>query len=266
MRIAVKLNSISNRTLTLLRKLNQKKYRYQEKLFLAEGGRTVEQIIANGKVEITELLFDESQSYWQEKQWENTTQSIDASIVDAADFAEVSDTENPQGVIALCRMPPEVDLQDLAQKSGIILATDAIQDPGNMGTIIRTASWFGITGLLSGKGSVDLFHPKVVRSTAGATGSIPYANVDLNEELTFFEERDWQIILLDAGPDAVSLKEIEGAEKTMVVTGNEASGVDASLFNDGRQKVRISSPENKSGVESLNAAIASSIALYSLLS
>lgn len=260
----MKLNSISNRTLTLLRKLNQKKYRYQEKLFLAEGSRTVEQIISNGRVEVKELFFDESQNYWQEKQWENITHSIDASIINSGDFSEVSDTDNPQGVMALCRMPREVDLHDLVQKGGIILATDAIQDPGNMGTIIRTASWFGITGLLSGRGTVDLFHPKVVRSTAGATGSIPYANVDLNEELTFFEERDWQTILLDAGTDAISLKEIEGVEKTIVVTGNEARGVDASLFNDGRQKVRIPSPENQSGVESLNAAIATSIALYSL--
>lgn len=262
----MKPNSVSNSTLTLLRKLNQKKYRYREQLFLAEGSRTVEQIISNGKVAVKELLFDESQHYWQQHRWETMIKSMEASLVDGGDFAEVSDTDNPQGVMALCMMPPETDLQNLTRQPGIILAADAIQDPGNMGTIIRTASWFGVRGLLSGRGTVDLFHPKVVRSTAGATGSIPYTNVDLDETLNFLEEKGWETVLLDAGTDSKSLKEIPGRDKMIIVAGNEANGINEDLFKAGRQKARIPSPVHQSEVESLNAAIATSIALYSLSS
>jgi TrmH family RNA methyltransferase len=259
----LKLEAISNRKLTLLRKLNQKKYRWKEQLFLVEGARAVEQIIQNEQLDIRELFFDESQKYWERNAWERYAKAIDSSQVAANQFAEVSDTHNPQGVIALCRMPAESDLKELASQSGIIIATDAIQDPGNMGTIIRTACWFGVKGLLLSKGTVDLFHPKVVRAAAGATGVIPYMNVELQKSLPFFEEGGWQIILLDAGSKATALKEIERQDKMLLVVGNEANGIDPTLFNQSRPKVCIGPREN-GGIESLNAAIAAGIALYAL--
>lgn len=178
---------ISNRKLTLLRKLNRKKYRRLKYLFLAEGERAVRQIIKNGLVAIDELFFDESQQFWQQEPWKSLASAIHSSIILKRDFDSVSDTENPQGVIALCKMPEEAQPEILASQSGVMIAADAVQDPGNLGTMIRTASWFSVNGILSGKGTVDLFHPKVVRSTAGATGVIPYINGNLSELLTFLK-------------------------------------------------------------------------------
>jgi TrmH family RNA methyltransferase len=252
---------ISNRKLTLLRKLQRKKYRKKEELFLAEGARAVQQIVENKRVSIRGLYFDESQHYWEKNPWESFVESINSSIVEKKDYADVSDTDHPQGAIALCCIPEEAAVQNLANKEGVIIASDGIQDPGNLGTIIRTASWFGVLGFLSGKGTVGLFHPKVVRATAGATGVLPHANVKLSESLSFFENRGWHILLLDAGEDSLPLKELEKREKTIIVIGNEAYGVDSSLCVQPRTKVRIASPQN-SGVESLNAGVAASIALY----
>src|SRR5699024_2671637 len=189
------LKSISNRNLKLLRKLNRKKYRRKEQLFLAEVARTVEQIIDNKIISVEELFFDENQHFCEQPLWEPVAKAVESSLVPERDFATVSDTANPQGVIALCHIPPEINLTELANRSGVIIAADAIQDPGNMGTIIRTACWFGATGFLSGKGTVDLFHPKVVRATAGATGVVSYANVNLQKSLPVFEQQDWKIIL-----------------------------------------------------------------------
>lgn len=256
--------SISNRKLTLLRKLNQKKYRYQEQLFLLEGARAVEQVLENKSIEVEALFFDESQQYWNQNYWKEAAKKIDSYIIPADEFVEVSDTDTPQGVLAMCRMPKESTIEELASQQGIIIALDAVQDPGNLGTIIRTATWFGVKGILSGKGTVDLFHPKVVRGTAGATGVIPHMNGILTELLPKLERAGWPVFFLDAVEDAVPLAEISSLDQAVLVVGNEAHGVNSEHLTNGSRKVRISATGHQVGVESLNAAVAASIALYDI--
>lgn len=256
------MDTISNRQLKLLRKLGRKKYRDQEALFLLEGGRAVMQLIVNGTVAVEGLFFDESQRWWEGNEWQDPAKKFPSASIDAKDFAKVSDTDNPQGVLALCRMPQEQSLEKLARASGIIVATDAIQDPGNLGTIVRTASWFGVTGLLCGKGTVDLFHPKVVRSTAGATGTIPFRNSVLGKDLDILEHAGWETVLLDGGEGSVDIRSLPSSEKRILVVGNEAHGLSPELLSARRTKAMIQSPAGKAQVESLNASIALSIALY----
>lgn len=256
------LSSASNRQVTLLRKLNRKKYRQKEQLFLIEGDRAVEQVLQNNVITVESLFFDEAQQYWQQQPWKAHSNLMAAHILPEDIFAEVSDTDNPQGVLGMCQIPDETTVAKLNDSSGIVIALDAIQDPGNLGTIIRTAAWFGASGIISGKGTVDLFHPKVVRGTAGATGILPHMNGDLSDIFPQLEENGWSVFLLDAGADSVPLADISSTEKAVLVAGNEAHGVDAKLTSNGRQKVRISSRVKNTGVESLNAAVATSIALY----
>lgn len=257
----MKLSPASNTRLTLLRKLYRKKYRQKEQLFIIEGERAVLQVIKNGLIRVDSLYFDEKSNFFDEPDWEAAIAQVESFNIESTTFREIADTDNPQGVLALCEVPPESMVQDLAGAQGIIVATDGLQDPGNMGTIIRTASWFGAKGILAGKGSVDLFNPKVVRSTAGATGSLPYLNADLDADLPLFEQQGWKVVLLDAGPGARELRSAEKTGKTILVVGNEANGIRSSLA-DGRIKTRISSPVSSPRVESLNASIALSIALY----
>ncbi|MDR8393124.1 RNA methyltransferase [Aliifodinibius sp. S!AR15-10] len=259
------MDSISNRQRKLLRKLQQKKYREKEQLFLVEGERAVEQVIENGILMIEGLFFDERSALWQNSRWSERVAGLSSVAVDTDTFLELADTQNPQGILALCQMPQEADLDELAKNDGVIVATDRIQDPGNLGTIVRTAAWFDAIGLLLGKGTVDLFNPKVVRSTAGTTGALPFANVDLQYTLNDFAERRWQILLLDASTGAENLRALDTPAKTVLVIGNEANGIDASLLQGtNRRKIEIPSPAEKLKVESLNASIALSIALYAL--
>lgn len=255
---------ISNRKLTLLRKLNRKKYREKEKLFFIEGARAVEQLMTNGAVNIQEVYFDRSALYWQQQPWSEITNDYSCALIDEKHFAEVSDTDNPQGVMAVCAMPDEKSIEELLQQQGIVIATDRIQDPGNLGTIIRTAAWFGVRSLLSGKGTVDLFHPKVVRSTAGATGMLGHRNVRLADVLPEFEENGWEVLVLDGGKTAQNIREVKPPDRAILIIGNEANGVNENLMNETRKRVRIPSKGTQKGVESLNAGIASGIALYGL--
>lgn len=232
------------------------KYRKRMGLFLAEGVRCVEQILENGNIEIEGLVI--------QKGWNPDQLSVTADQpfyeLDASDFEAVADTDSPQGIVAVCKIPEESSMENLSQKSGVILATDSIQDPGNLGTIIRTACWFDVVGILFGTGTVDPFHPKVVRSTAGATGVLPYLTGDLNDLLKTLDHDHWSAFLLDAGEGSKNLEERPKSEKSILVVGNEGNGISDELFENGRHRIRISGNPNR--VESLNAAIACSIALY----
>ncbi|MDZ7658598.1 RNA methyltransferase [Fodinibius sp.] len=258
------LSTASNRQQTLLRKLNRKKYRYKERLFLLEGARAVQQVVANQEIEIQALFFDESQRYWEQADWKRIIDELEVATLSRELFMEVSDTDTPQGVLALCEMPTEMTPEELADKSGLIVALDGLQDPGNLGTIIRTAGWFGISGIISGKGTVDMFHPKVVRGTAGATGTIPFMNGELSEVFDTLERENWEVFLLDAGAESKALHEISSLKKGVIVVGNEGHGIRDELMTANRSSVRIPSPVGSKNVESLNAAIAASIALYDL--
>lgn len=250
------MQSASNNQLKTWKKLLMGKYRKKMGLFIAEGVRCVEQILENGRVEVMELLI--------QKGWKPDQLSIESELpvyeLEPSDFQSVSDTETPQGVVAVCKILMESKLEDLAQKNGIILATDAIQDPGNLGTIIRTACWFDVAGILFGTGTVDPFHPKVVRSTAGATGVLPYLSGNLSELLTAFEADNWLTFLLDAGPDSENLFDIKPKDKSILVVGNEGNGISDELMGSGRNRIKIQG--NSDLVESLNASVACSVALY----
>lgn len=251
------MRKASNNEIKLLRKLNRKKYREKEQRFIVEGERAVEQVVENGLVEVETVFVVEGKAVSDQL-------SALSVCVEPEVFNEVADTDNPQGILVVCKMPDEIHPQNLVGELGIIVATDAIQDPGNMGTILRTAAWFGAKALIVGKGSVDVYHPKVVRSTAGATGSIPVLSGVLQEIFKELENSGWDILLLDAGDGSLSLGSVQPREKTVLVVGNEGNGINEALLNSGRKKVKIESAGNSERVESLNAAVAVSIALWAI--
>ena len=251
------MQKASHNQIKLLRKLGQKKHREKEQLFLVEGERAVEQVLENKLIEVHSVFIEETKA----DSYQLATHNF---LLEKEIFNEISDTENPQGMIAVCRMPEEVDPETLKTDTGLIIATDAIQDPGNLGTIIRTASWFGCKALLSGKGTVDIFNPKVVRSTAGATGSLPFYNGELNEIFSIMENAGWNILLLDGNPGAELIHEIEKKDRTILVVGNEANGISPELLTPERKRVMIPSYSDQRQVESLNAAIAAGIALWTV--
>ena len=248
----------SNNQLKLLKKLLMRKYRKKERLFIAEGARCVEQILVNGFIKVREVFADESHA----KSFSFIPETIPLYITDGGTLADLSDTENTQGILALCEIPEEQRPAKITEQQGVIVAMDALQDPGNAGTIIRTAAWFGAQAILSGTGTVDIYHPKVVRSTAGATGALPILTGELTDLLPLFDAAGWSILLLDGGKDSSNIKILPRREKQLIVVGNEGSGIQKNIFNHGYSTVRI--PGHSGSVESLNAAVACSVGLFQL--
>lgn len=243
----------------LLRKLLQRKHREKEHLFLVEGERGVEQVLESEFIDVVSVFVEEGQ--------ESSFQfgkNISLCVLEKSLIGEISDTENPQGILALCTMPKPVSIESLVSSQGVIIATDAIQDPGNLGTMIRTASWFGAKGILLGIGTVDMFNPKVVRSTVGATGSLPFLSGNMNDLLHQFENNGWNVLLLDGNKGATPINQINRSEKTILVAGNEANGISKELISQKRTRALIPSKNPSRTVESLNAAVALSIALWSV--
>jgi TrmH family RNA methyltransferase len=249
------LKYASNNQISLLRKLNQRKHRVKEQLFLAEGERTIEQILVNGLIDVVDIFIKPSRL----DRFANLHKKM--HLVEKAVFDEISDTESPQGIVAICRMPDECSCNKISPKNGLLVATDSIQDPGNLGTIIRTAVWYGAVGLILGAGSVDVYNPKVVRSTAGATGVLPVCSGNLIDILPTLEKDGWQTLLLDASEGATSIHKQPKHAKIILVAGNEANGINPALIHPARKRVLLPASTPQQFVESLNAGVAMSIAL-----
>lgn len=249
----------SQRQCTQLKKLARRKNRHELGLFLAEGTRTVSQLIEQGKVHIRELYVLHDVVYDEDIQ----RSGVPMYYISSKEMNELSGTESPQGLLALCEIPPIDNLNDWKERTGFILAFDRIQDPGNLGTLIRTASWFGMDALLFSGGTADQWNPKVVRSTAGATGALPYMFQDLSIALQTLSDGGWRPVLLDGNPGSTDLDDWQPGNRTILVVGNEAQGIDPELV-ERYERVRISGNSSQTGAESLNAAIAASIAMYVL--
>ncbi len=199
----------------------------------------------NEATDIRQMLFRQSE--------------LPVYTVSASVFSKMTDTDTSQGLMAVCSIPDAISVDELLDRNGLLLACDRIQDPGNMGTMARTAVWFGLEGLVVSPGTVDLFHPKVVRGTAGATGVIPWLETDLPSFLTKAGERGWQIYLLDKGSGSRPFRDISPSDKDIIIVGNEANGISQDLLTMGFRLLRIDPAGSSTGVESLNASVAAAI-------
>ena len=227
----------------------------------------MEQVVKLGRVRVEAVVVDAAQNdrVISEIGTLFRESRVPVFMADSQVFADLCDTEQSQGVLAVCEIPTEMDVVGLSSlRDGFLLATDGIQDPGNLGTLYRTAAWFGAVGILLGAGTVDLFNPKVIRSTVGAIGVLPWLRLDLVEGLGFLRESGWDVALLDVGDGAEELGRGVVAPKSVIVIGNEANGISADLVNAGFRRVFI--PGKSENVESLNASVAGAVAMYRISS
>ena len=274
------MNTASQKQLSLLRKLKLKKHREQLGVFLAEGYHTIEQMVINKKLVVDELFID-----FEHEQSEGLVSLLESGLdaarvygMNKSTIKELSDTEHTSGWLAVVQIPASHSLDDLlalnssaieqqtvdpitSAANPILLALDEIQDPGNMGTIIRTAVWFGVQGILLGEGCVDMWNPKVVRSTVGASGFVAHTPAKLEDALMEYHYQGWNIMLLDGSEGATPLSSKLPSGPKVWVLGNESRGLSTRL-KEIPEFTRYRIEQQGKGVESLNAAMAMGIALY----
>ncbi len=233
---------LSKREWSAVRALHQKKKRYEERMILAEGPNAVEQALGAGLVC---HLFCRTEN--QIPLPENVEPGVVRDCTEE-EMQRLSTTKTGYGVCALFSMPEEKN--DLP--AGDFLYLDHIQDPGNAGTLIRSAVAFGFSAVLFSSGSVDPFSPKVIRSSAGFIFSLPLFQVPEHVEKAFASGRT----VLLAEKEGAPMSDFSGAGEIVLCIGNEGHGLSSQLRkkSDGSCAVPM-----EPGIESLNAAVAGSI-------
>lgn len=224
-------------------KLGQKKYRQQEGLFLVEGPHLVEEAQKAGVLQ--EVLVCEDSNFGIE---------TEATILRKDLFARLVATVNSSGVIGVCRVQePELD------HFNRLLLVDGVQDPGNLGTLIRSALAFGFDGIVLSEDTVDIYNEKVVRSTQGAIFTLPILRRELAEFISDYQTNGGQALAATLNKDALPLSAIETAPKMAFVVGNEGAGVRPAVVSACNGSVVV---EMSTAVESLNVGVAGSILMH----
>lgn len=177
-------------------------------------------------------------------------------------MAEVAATETPQGILAVVPLPGVALERVISHACPFLLALDGVQDPGNLGTMLRTAAAAGVTGVLLGRGTVEAGSPKVLRAAMGATFLLPLAlEVDLPPVLSTLARRGVEVIAGDPAGES-TLFEASLVPPLVVVVGGEAGGLTPKVRETVTRRLRIPMAE---GVESLNAAVAAALLLYEVV-
>lgn len=249
------------RLLTLARDLRRRKARERQALFVAEGVRSVEELLRSALVVRGVLtapqLADAPRGRALLDQID--TSAIEHAAVNEAEFRSAAETESPQGVLAIAEIPA----RSLAALSGVsplrLLILDAIQDPGNVGTILRTAAALGVDATVALPGTVDLWNAKVVRAAMGAHFHSIAFHTTANELFAFLESESLLLWAGEAGGQRV--ESLQPPARLALAVGNEGSGLSSSVRE--RAAAAISVPIIPS-VESLNVAVATGILLYQL--
>jgi TrmH family RNA methyltransferase len=252
---------MTTKLLTTARDLHRRKARERLGLVVAEGSRSVAELLRS-RISVQGVLFTEefaTTSRGAELVAQVRGAGVPNQAVGRREFETASDTDSPQGILAI-GVVPALSLNDLPAVDPMrLLVLDAVQDPGNVGTIVRTAAAFGVTATFALPGTVDLWNAKVVRSGMGAHFSHPCLSGTWDELDTFRRDRAISVWAADAGGE--SIRALDVPQRLAVVVGNEGAGV--SALSRTRVDRLVALPISPT-VESLNVAVAAGILLYEL--
>ncbi len=241
------INNLSNNKIKDISKLHLKKYRDESSLFIAEGLKAVEELIEK-EIEIVDIFATKEFKI-----------NHKITIIDETIMKKISTTSSPCEILAIAKKKI-IDNKQLKKFKKVILL-EAISDPGNLGTIIRSAAAFGIEGIILYGDCVELYSPKVIRSTTGNFFKVPVINLSsINELKNMFPEHKIIATALSK-ENNISLKECADIEKYIVMFGSEAKGLSKELLSLADKNIKLDMTNN---VESLNLSVSASIVLYEL--
>ncbi|HKP32193.1 MAG TPA: RNA methyltransferase, partial [Chitinophagaceae bacterium] len=226
-----------------IQNLGHKKLRDDENVFVAEGPKLVQELLQSDTVKLHSLYADES--------FIQSNLSIKNHIeVSASELERISFLSTPNQVLGIFHKPVFNENLDLKDKISLML--DGIQDPGNLGSIVRIADWFGIGAIICSKDSADVFNPKVVQSTMGSIARVNVIYVELKE----FIQANELPALYATTLQGKSIYEMEKINAGVIVIGNESKGISQEVLHLAKEKITI---PKKGKAESLNAAVATGI-------
>ena len=235
-------------------RLHQKKFRDESGLFIVEGIKSVDDLL-HSSFEVEEVLATDT---WVGEHESDVPAAAELTLVTSSEMERLSAWKNPQPVLAVVRIPQR-DLSDI-QYDQPLLILDDIRDPGNMGTIIRTADWFGIRQIVCSQTTVELYNPKVIQATMGSFTRVRVYYADLE---SFIDQNLKERRILGAFLEGTPVQRFDFQPSDVMVIGNEANGITESVAHKINTKILIDSPVKSSDkAESLNASIAAAILMY----
>ena len=241
--------TISNNEIKRIKSLQQKKFRDESGLFVVEGEKMVEEALRSG--------FEVEAVYRKDEIGENA-------------MSRITSLATPSPVLAVLKQPADHKIEDLSalepllSEGGLFLALDTIRDPGNLGTILRVADWFGINAVFASADTVDVFNPKVVQATMGAVFRVKMHYLDLPSLSRMILDRGGKVYGTFLDGENMYEKSLDngtGAPVTIVI-GNEANGISQQMEALVSDRLYIPPyPADSPGSESLNAAVATAITI-----
>lgn len=256
----IEISSPHNETLKKWRKLQQsRKERYRRRQLLIEGENLLMEARL-GNCSFHAVLCSDGQKVNLEWRSWLQEQQIPVYLLRSSLYRDLMQTETPQGLAAVIDMPKPLPFH-MESGQSLVLLLDQIQDPGNLGTILRTAVAAGVSFVGLGKGTVDPFNPKVVRSAAGALFRLSFETVSLPEWISRFRTARGVVVGTTADAGDVHYN-VQYPDRVAFLLGNEGQGVAPDLLHMTDQNVRIPLPGK---VESLNVATAGAVLLYEVV-
>lgn len=240
---------LSKSQLSFVKSLHQKKFRKEHRLFIVEGIKSVTEFIHSDYLVNTVYCTENVMP-----KFANLSQKIKLLQISPADLARISTLTTPQNVLALVQLPEAKDIETLELNGNFTLALDGVQDPGNLGTIIRTADWFGIKQIICSEDCVEAFNPKVVQATMGSLSRVKIMYTDLQLVL-----KKSNVPIFGAMLNGKSITETNFGTEGIIVLGNEGKGISEAVMNEIRIRVTI---PGLGEAESLNVAISASLFCY----
>lgn len=251
------IESRENQLIKDIKKLKDRKYRSEKSEFLVEGFRAcIEAAESNFEVPIM-LVSANSMEKWNKFNMESRIQkNTKVYTISENIFRTICSTENPQGIIAVVKI--EMKEIDLEGERGFYVLADKVQDPGNMGTIIRSAHAAAALGVIVTKGTVDVYNDKTIRSTMGSIFHMPVIeDMDL-KKVQELKKKGFKLLVSSLDTD-YNFYDVNMKENMIISVGNEGSGISNEIMSLADIKVKIPMP---GGAESLNAAVAASIMIF----
>lgn len=233
---------LTNSDSKLINSFANKKFRQKYNKFVVEGVKMINEVLQSSykvdKIYTTKNIFDEH--------------PVESVLINERELKKISQLVQPNTAVAVCEIPEEKEIKF----KGLMLALDDIRDPGNLGTIIRLADWFGIEQILCSKETVDLYNPKVIQATMGSFTRVQINYVDLKEIFAQYQKP-----ILGTFMDGENIYQSEFPQEAILVMGNEANGISETLLPFISNKITIPRFGKLQKTESLNVAMATAVLL-----
>jgi TrmH family RNA methyltransferase len=239
---------ISKSQIKYIKSLQSKKYRQKYNKFIVEGAKLVSELISFRSDWIEWIVIEEEVTFTFDK----------LLVANQNEFRNISSLTTPSGILAVVEMPPNA-LNEIALSNQLSIYLDTVMDPGNMGTIIRTAEWFGIAQVICSPGCVDPFNPKVVQGTMGSILRVPIVQMNLNQVPNI---EKYQLYMTSL--EGENIVKVKTEPKGIIVVGNESQGISKILYELPHRKLNIPPHPSNQG-ESLNVGIATALIIYQLM-